>query len=280
MLKRSYARALAAALGLAAAVLVLAACGGGDDSSDEAVLLPTPSEPAAAPEEPAHAEEPPTPEPAEEPPAEPPPPEPAEEPPPEPTEDPPASADTFTTVNGIECVRVTPDGPPDAPMFDEPPAPMLEDGVTYTATVQTNCGTIVMELDPEAAPTAANSFVFLARESFFDGLIFHRAVPGFVIQGGDPAGNGTGGPGYSFEDELPDTPYEIGDLAMANAGPDTNGSQFFIVTGDASQLPPSFSRFGRVTEGLDVAIGIESLGDVSQVPVERVVIESIEISES
>ena len=94
-----------------------------------------------------------------------------------------------------------------------------------------------------------NNFVFLAREGFYDGLTFHRVVAGFVIQGGDPEGTGRGGPGYVFEDELPDDGYPPGSVAMANAGPDTNGSQFFIVTGDASALPNDYTRFGRVTRG-------------------------------
>ena len=140
----------------------------------------------------------------------------------------------------------------------------------------------MLELDAENAPITTNNFVELARVGFFDGLTFHRAVAGFVIQGGDPVGDGTGGPGYSFEDELPTDGYALGDLAMANAGPNTNGSQFFIVTGDdATFLPNDFTRFGRVTEGLEVAQGIESLGDpVIDVRVQPIYIYSVTITES
>ena len=139
----------------------------------------------------------------------------------------------------------------------------------------------MLEFDTANAPLTSNNFIELARAGFYDGLTFHRAVVGFVIQGGDPAGNGTGGPGYSFEDELPVDGYELGDLAMANAGPNTNGSQFFIVTGDASFLPPDFSKFGRVTEGLEIALAIESLGDPStQAMMQPVYIYSVTVSES
>ena len=102
----------------------------------------------------------------------------------------------------------------------------------------TSCGTIVIRLEPKQAPVTVNNFVFLADQGFYNGLTFHRVIPGFVIQGGDPKGDGTGGPGYQFKDELPTTPYTLGDLAMANAGPNTNGSQFFIVEGaQGTQLP-------------------------------------------
>ena len=124
----------------------------------------------------------------------------------------------------------------------------------------------MVRLDAKAAPHTVNNFVFLARQGFYDGLTFHRVVPGFVIQGGDPSGDGTGGPGYTFADELPDDGYPTGSVAMANSGPGTNGSQFFVVTGDASFLPNSYSRFGRVTEGLDVAKTIERFADPSATP--------------
>ena len=147
----------------------------------------------------------------------------------------------------------------------------------------------MVELDPELAPIATNNFVFLANEGFYDGLTFHRVVPGFVIQGGDPAGDGTGGPGYTFPDELPagEGAYPPGSVAMANSGPDTNGSQFFVVTGDAP-LPAAYTRFGEVTEGLDVAREIEGLADpdappgdpAAQVPSEPAYIESVTIEES
>ena len=166
------------------------------------------------------------------------------------------------------------------PRFDEPPPLEIDPEVTYTATLDTSCGEIVIELDDDVAPVAVNNFVFLARQGYYDGLTFHRAVPGFVIQGGDPFGNGTGGPGYQFADELPDDGYPKGTVAMANSGPDTNGSQFFIVSGNADQLPNAYSRFGEVTAGLDVAETIEALGDpTTQAPEMPVYIHSVTIRE-
>ena len=107
-----------------------------------------------------------------------------------------------------------------------------------------------------------NNFVFLARYHYFDGIVFHRIIPGFVLQGGDPQGTGTGGPGYRFEDELPKPGrYELGSLAMANAGPNTNGSQFFVISGpDGMRLPPLYSLFGQVVSGLEVVAAIDALG--------------------
>lgn len=170
--------------------------------------------------------------------------------------------------------------PMERPRFEEPPALEIDPDVTYTATLDTSCGEIVMELDAGAAPVAVNNFVFLARQGYYDGLTFHRTVPGFVIQGGDPFGNGTGGPGYQFADELPDDGYPKGTVAMANSGPDTNGSQFFIVSGNADQLPNAYSKFGEVTAGLDIAETIESLGDpTTQAPEKPVYIYSVTIRE-
>ena len=175
-----------------------------------------------------------------------------------------ATAATETTA-GV-CTDREPEAAGDRPTFDEPPERVIDPARGYRATIATSCGDIIVDLDPATAPIATNNFVFLARRGFYDGLTFHRVVPGFVIQGGDPAGDGTGGPGYTFEDELPDDGYPIGALAMANAGPDTNGSQFFIVTGDASALPNAFTRFGRVVAGLEVAQTIEGLTDPDAQP--------------
>ena len=124
--------------------------------------------------------------------------------------------------------------------------------------------------------------MFLARYHYFDGIVFHRVIPGFVLQGGDPTGTGTGGPGYRFDDELPKPGrYELGSLAMANAGPDTNGSQFFIISGPQGvALPPKYALFGKVVSGLDVVAAIEAIGSASGKPSERVVIESVTITES
>src|SRR5438045_6836725 len=118
----------------------------------------------------------------------------------------------------------------------------------YTAKIDTSKGTMTIALDAAAAPKTVNNFVVLSRYHYYDGVIFHRVIPGFMCQGGDPQGTGTGGPGYKFEDELPAPGrYELGSIAMANAGPNTNGSQFFIVSGpDGVRLPPLHSLFGKV----------------------------------
>ncbi|RMH71758.1 MAG: peptidylprolyl isomerase [Actinomyces sp.] len=153
----------------------------------------------------------------------------------------------------------------------------------YTATMQTTMGTIVIELDPARAPRTVNNFVVLARYHYYDGIVFHRVINGFVLQGGDPTGTGRGGPGYRFADELPPPGrYEIGSLAMANAGPDTNGSQFFIISGQSGvQLPPQYSLFGKVVSGLDVVDAIQQVPtDRNDRPLTDVVIESVTITES
>src|SRR5208282_3275839 len=141
----------------------------------------------------------------------------------------------------------------------------------YSAEMVTSKGTIVISLDPLGAPQTTNNFVFLSRFHYFDGIVFHRVIPGFVLQGGDPTGTGTGGPGYRFKDELPKPGrYELGSLAMANAGPDTNGSQFFIISGpNGVALPPKYALFGKVVSGLDVVASIESIGSPSGTPSER-----------
>ena len=152
----------------------------------------------------------------------------------------------------------------------------------YTAEMVTTKGTMVIALDPAAAPKTVNSFVFLARYHYFEGIFFHRVIPGFVLQGGDPTGTGTGGPGYRFEDELPKPGrYELGSLAMANAGPNTNGSQFFVISGPSGAgLPPQYSLFGKVVKGLDVVASIDAIGTSSGKPKEKVVISSVTITES
>jgi cyclophilin family peptidyl-prolyl cis-trans isomerase len=152
----------------------------------------------------------------------------------------------------------------------------------YSAEMVTSKGTMTVALDPVSAPKTVNNFVFLARYHYFDGIFFHRVIPGFVLQGGDPKGTGTGGPGYDFEDELPRPGrYELGSLAMANAGPNTNGSQFFVISGPSGvRLPPQYSLFGKVVSGLDVVAAIDALGTSSGKPKERVTIESMTITES
>jgi cyclophilin family peptidyl-prolyl cis-trans isomerase len=134
----------------------------------------------------------------------------------------------------------------------------------YEVTINTNRGTMVLDLEPLRAPRTVNNFVSLARAGYYDGLTFHRVVPEFVIQGGCPEGTGLGGPGYRFEDEPVSGEYTLGAVAMANAGPDTNGSQFFICIDDCrSKLAKSYNLFGYVTAGMDVALRTE-VGDVME----------------
>ena len=143
-----------------------------------------------------------------------------------------------------------------------PPAFEIDPNTMYEVTFETSRGTIVADLDPRLAPNTVNNFVVQARNGFYNGLTFHRVVPEFVIQGGDPDGTGRGGPGYKFADEPVQGEYTDGALAMANSGPDTNGSQFFICIDDCRRkLAPSYNLFGHVTSGLDVAKAVQ-VGDV------------------
>ncbi len=171
---------------------------------------------------------------------------------------------------------------PQRQRFDAAPSMIIDPTRTYHATMVTTKGTMELWLDAAGAPNTVNSFVFLARWHYFDGIVFHRVIPGFVLQGGDPTGTGTGGPGYRFDDELPKAGrYEIGSLAMANAGPNTNGSQFFIISGpDGVRLPPLYALFGKVVKGLDVVQAINDIGSPSGAPRERVIIESVTITEA
>src|SRR3954463_14739730 len=148
-----------------------------------------------------------------------------------------------------------------------------------TATMTTNHGTIELELFDDDAPKTVENFKSLAQDGFYDGVIFHRVIPDFMIQGGDPTGTGTGGPGYQFEDEFNDHPVERGALAMANAGPNTNGSQFFIVTAEACPwLNGKHTVFGHVTDGMDVVDAISAIDTGAQDrPREEVVIERIDL---
>ena len=148
-----------------------------------------------------------------------------------------------------------------------------------TATLQTNKGTIELELFDDDAPRTVENFRSLAGKGFYDGVIFHRVIPDFMIQGGDPTGTGSGGPGYQFEDEFNQHRVERGALAMANAGPNTNGSQFFIVTADACPwLDGKHTVFGRVTGGMDVVDAISSVdSDASDRPRDEVTIQRVEL---
>jgi cyclophilin family peptidyl-prolyl cis-trans isomerase len=168
------------------------------------------------------------------------------------------------------------------PSWTRPPELEIDRDRRYTAVLETSMGTITADLFASEAPVTTNNFVFLARQGFYDGLTFHRVIPGFVIQGGDPRGSGSGGPGYEFEDELDnELGYELGTLAMANAGPHTNGSQFFIVAGSkGAALPKNYSIFGRVTEGMDVveAIATVPTGAMDR-PVTAVTMDRVTIGE-
>ena len=137
--------------------------------------------------------------------------------------------------------------------YDAAPDMSIDPSRSYTAVIHTDKGDVRARLLSEVAPQTVNSFVFLAREGFYDGCTFHRVIPGFVAQGGDPTGSGSGGPGYRVPDELSDRPFEAGILGMANAGPNTNGSQFFIVLGSAPHLTGRYTAFGEVESGMDVA---------------------------
>ena len=169
-----------------------------------------------------------------------------------------------------------------------PPTFTIDVSKAYTATVQTSMGTFTIKLEPAAAPCAVNSFVYLAKRHFYDGLTFHRIVKDFVIQGGDPTGTGSGGPGYSFNDELGNgLSYQLGTLAMANSGPNTNGSQWFVVTGSQGvSLPNQYTIFGEVVKGMDVVDAIGKVqtkggsGPDAQQPVKPVIMEKVTIKVS
>jgi len=161
--------------------------------------------------------------------------------------------------------------------------PLLDPAKTYTATVQTNLGAFAFKLDVKDSPCTTSSFAQLVRERFYDGLIFHRIVPGFVIQGGDPNGNGTGGPGYTVVDTPPSkSSYTRGVVAMAKTGTEpagTSGSQFFVVTGADAGLPPEYALLGKVTRGLAVVQRIGRLGNPqTERPTRRVVMRHVIVS--
>ena len=173
--------------------------------------------------------------------------------------------------------------------FPAAPPMCIDPAKDYKATMVTDAGTIEIDLFEDEAPVTVNNFVYLTRYQYYDGLDFHRVIPDFVLQGGDPQGDGSGGPGYQFEDELPDpADYQAGSLAMANSGPATNGSQFFIVTSEAGAETlvqavggeAAYSLFGQVTEGMDVVAAIEADGSPAGTPSTVHTIESVTITES
>ncbi len=164
--------------------------------------------------------------------------------------------------------------------WSSPPPVTIDPASSYTAVLNTSVGAITVELLPEEAPNTVNNFVFLARQGFYDNVIFHRTIEGFMIQGGDPTGTGGGGPGYRFADEPVQRPYSRGVLAMANAGPNTNGSQFFIMHADYA-LPPNYTIFGQAVAGLEtidtIATAPTQPGGEGSTPINPVVIQSVEI---
>jgi cyclophilin family peptidyl-prolyl cis-trans isomerase len=175
----------------------------------------------------------------------------------------------------VEAPEPKPDGGQTAP------TDALEAGAGYELHVETSCGDFTITLDPTLAPKTSASLVSLAEAGFYDGTTFHRVVPGFVIQGGDPTGTGTGGPGYSTVDAPPtDTQYTEGVVAMAKSGTDpagTSGSQFFVVTAPDAGLPPDYAVVGTVTEGMETVSAIEALGTGDGPPSQPVVIEKVTV---
>lgn len=153
------------------------------------------------------------------------------------------------------------------PSWATAPPMTIDTAKTYTAVVTTDVGSFTIQLDPKEAPKTVNNFVFLAEHHFYDCVVFQRVIQGFMDQTGDPTGTGDGGPGYKFDDELPakaSPQYPLGSVAMANSGANTNGSQFFVVTGATGEdLPPSYSLFGKVTSGMDVVQKINADGSAS-----------------
>ncbi len=167
--------------------------------------------------------------------------------------------------------------------YDKAPEMKIDVNKAYIATINTGKGKIVVELFPKEAPKTVNNFVFLAKDKFYDGTIFHRVIPNFMIQGGDPTGTGRGGPGYRFENENQNSTrkFDAGIVAMANAGPDTNGSQFFIVDGPSDWLTADkYTIFGSVKEGQDVVKAIVSAPrDENDRPNDPIKMESVTIEE-
>ena len=167
--------------------------------------------------------------------------------------------------------------------YAAPPLMTIDPSASYTATIRTNKGLIVLELFPDSAPKTVNNFVFLAEEGFYNGLLFHRVIEQFMIQGGDPTGTGGSGPGYKFEDEIDSRRVfsEPGILAMANSGPNTNGSQFFITTVPTPHLNGAHTIFGKILNGQEVADAISKVPkDQNGRPIEPITIETIQIAKT
>ncbi|HEY5709617.1 MAG TPA: peptidylprolyl isomerase [Solirubrobacterales bacterium] len=186
---------------------------------------------------------------------------------------------TATTASTDGCTEVEAPKPKTA-SFSKPKQ-VLTKGEKATAIVETSCGTFEIALDTQRAPKTANSFAFLAEEGFYDDLTFHRVAPGFVIQGGDPEGTGTGGPGYSVDEKPPaNLAYTKGVVAMAKSAaepPGRSGSQFYVVTAPDAGLPPEYALVGKVSEGYDVVERIDALGTPEETPKQTILIEAVTI---
>lgn len=206
----------------------------------------------------------------------------------------PATTEETAAEDGTGAEEPAPSGEPACADVDAPapredggataPEERLDPETTFTLVFETSCGTFTVTLDQAAAPATSASLVALARDGFFDDTVFHRIVPGFVIQGGDPTQSGSGGPGYSTVDPpAQDAAYERGVVAMAKTAvepPGTAGSQFFVVTADAG-LPPEYAIVGRVTDGLDVVDAIDAQGDApTELPLKPIVVESVTVAET
>jgi cyclophilin family peptidyl-prolyl cis-trans isomerase len=183
------------------------------------------------------------------------------------------------TTSGADCPPIE-GADSQTRQFDAAPPMCLDPDASYDAIVTTNQGEFTIAIDQETGPVAANNFVYLARNQYFDDTVCHRIIPNFVVQCGDPTATGTGGPGYTIVDEPPTVPYEIGSIAMAKTqAPDSAGSQFFIITGtDGAALPPLYALFGQVTEGFDTAVAaMAAAGSPDGTPTEPIEIQSIRI---
>ncbi len=166
------------------------------------------------------------------------------------------------------------------PQYPDSPEMVIDPAKTYTATIETSAGTLTADLFASEVPRTVNNFVFLANEGFYSGVIFHRIISGFMVQGGDPTGPGTGGPGYRFDDESVSRQYLRGTLAMANSGPNTNGSQFFVMHADYP-LPPNYTIFGKLSAGEDIIDAIATAPTGAQDrPVTPIQINSVTITEA
>lgn len=199
------------------------------------------------------------------------------------TANPNQAAATPKTLGGVACNGEVPAGAgKEKPSFKKPPEMQIDLNKSYRVVMRTSCGEIELELFDDQAPKTVNSFLFLVRKGFYDGLTFHRIIKGFMVQGGDPKGTGTGDAGYKFEDEIVESLKfdQVGLLAMANSGPATNGSQFFITAGEASHLNGKHTIFGKVIAGMDVVRALNGLAtDADDKPTQTAYINEITIIE-